>query len=201
MNEMSDFLSQNPWESELFYQHWLAQTYNFVCHSTRIVALAGALFPYDKNAFHLSAIEHLTQERNHEKMLVRDLSNFGKKIEEFPILHQSSIFYQTQYYWIEHVNPISVYGYYLFLEGLAAEIGPKVYDRLKSVYSEKCITFMKVHAHEDPHHIQEHLNGLSKVSQNEQDLIIKNFVQSMHIYKSLLNEIKVISGVKIKQAA
>ena len=98
--------------------------------------------------------------------------------------------FQNQYYWIQNVNPISVYGYYLFLEGVAAEFGPKVYEILKQSYPEKTLSFIRVHAEEDPDHIHEHLDKLIHLSAEYHQLIIQNLQQSTTIYLNMLREIQ-----------
>lgn len=183
-----------PWERKEVYASWLAQTYHFVCHSTRIVAMAGAKFSYERNEFHLSSIEHLNQEKNHEKLLLMDLKNLGLAVAEIPKTLSSSILFQNQYYWIQNQNPISVYGYYLLLEGIAAEFGPKIYQTLKSHYPEKCLSFVRVHAEEDEGHIDEHLNKLNDLPSEEIDLIIQNLKQSSLIYQSILKEMRELAS-------
>jgi len=179
-----------PWQDPTLYAGWLAQTYNFVCHSTRIVTLAGALFPYDRNEFHLSAIHHANQEKNHEKLLLMDLKQLGYTLKDIPQCHNSSLMFQNQYYWIQNVNPISVYGYYLFLEGVAAEFGPKVYEILKKTYPENTLSFIRVHAEEDPDHIHEHLDKLIHLPNQDHTLIVQNLQQCTTIYLNMLQEIQ-----------
>jgi hypothetical protein len=201
MKNLKDFYSQEmqktknvflefPWKEPALYASWLAQTYNFVCHSTRIVTLAGALFPYSRNEFHLSALHHANQEKNHEKLLLMDIQQLGFHLKDIPVCHNSFLMFQNQYYWIQNVNPISVYGYYLFLEGVAAEFGPKVYEILKQNYPEKTLSFIRVHAEEDPDHIHEHLDKLIHLSAEDHQMIIQNLQQSTTIYLNMLREIQ-----------
>jgi len=190
MQRTKSYFLEFSWKEPSLYASWLAQTYHFVCHSTRIISLAGALFPYDRNEFHLSALEHAHQEKNHEKLLSMDLKKLNYDLDAIPVCHNSSLMFQNQYYWIQNVNPISVYGYYLFLEGVAAEFGPKIYEILKRHHPENTLSFVRVHAEEDPGHIGEHLEKLTALPDEDHRLIITNLQQSSCIYENMLTEIK-----------
>jgi len=39
-----EILIHSPWENQSFYAEWLAQTYFYVRHSTRLLCLAAARF-------------------------------------------------------------------------------------------------------------------------------------------------------------
>ncbi len=202
MKAAEKYFVEFQWKNPQVYASWLAQTYHFVCHSTRIVTLAGALFPYSRNEFHLSAIEHANQEKNHEKLLLMDLKQMKLKPEDIPVCHNSSVMFQNQYYWIQNVNPISVYGYYLFLEGIAAEFGPRIHKMLKDNYPDNQLSFVRVHAEEDPDHIHEHLEKLMKLPKEDHELIIRNLQQSSSIYQNMLREILASANqIPMKKAA
>ena len=42
LDELVQVCHSMPWTDEGFYREWLAQTYYYVCHSTRLLALAMA---------------------------------------------------------------------------------------------------------------------------------------------------------------
>ena len=56
-------------EKKEVYAQWLAQSYFFVRHSTRLLNLSSGLTPFDLSFYHLRANEHAHEEKNHEKML------------------------------------------------------------------------------------------------------------------------------------
>ncbi|MBK9294409.1 MAG: hypothetical protein IPM57_08175 [Oligoflexia bacterium] len=48
-----------PIEDKDIYALWLAQTYYFVCHSTRLLAHGAALFDFDHNTYHYRYADRL----------------------------------------------------------------------------------------------------------------------------------------------
>ncbi|HWU44947.1 MAG TPA: hypothetical protein VN132_15950, partial [Bdellovibrio sp.] len=47
-----------PWEDKNFYCAWLAQTTYYVRHSTRLLALGGALAPLQQQELHNRFLKH-----------------------------------------------------------------------------------------------------------------------------------------------
>lgn len=183
------FISMN-WKDPEFYAEWLAQTYFFVCHSTRIIASAGIRFSIEKNALHNRFLQHASEEKNHEILAIKDLKHLGRDISEFHPLPATQAFYQSQYYWIDQVNPASVYGYFLVLECLAIHCGPEVMQKLKPNHPEKSLNFLRIHVEEDEDHIQEHNQVLDTFNQQETELIIENLKVSAFMYIQILEGIQ-----------
>ena len=82
MQEQAKAIDAFPWDSKEAYADWLAQTYYFVCHSTRLLALAASRFQVDEDAYHLRFLEHLKEEKSHEKLCLTDLKTLGVSIED-----------------------------------------------------------------------------------------------------------------------
>ena len=177
------------WESRPVYQEWLAQTYFYIVHSTRIIALAGALFPLEKHALHLRFMDHVKEEKGHERVILLDLKTLGQRIQDYSPTGSSLALYQTQYYWIQNVAPLSVYGYFLFLEGLSIECGPAVYRRLEGTYPDNAIRHFKLHVEEDVDHVRHHFEMLENASPLEIEQIAKNLKQTASLYRSMISEI------------
>src|SRR5262245_13457821 len=73
-----------PWAHREAYAAWLAQTYYYVSHSTRLLALAASRYTVADDAFHLRCLEHLREEKSHEKLATADLKALGKTAREYP---------------------------------------------------------------------------------------------------------------------
>lgn len=190
------------WEDPNEYKEWLAQTFFYASYSTRIIGLAACHFNYDRDDLHLKFLEHAREEKNHEKILIVDLKNLKSSLKDFKPSSSSQILFQNQYYWIQNVNPISVYGYFLYLEGLAVEFGPEIYRRIKSAHPENATRYLKVHVEEDEGHVDGHYTFINKLDESEQKLIEENLIQTSYIYQNMLDEIKSNAQArKIKKAA
>ncbi|PIS10462.1 MAG: hypothetical protein COT73_09220 [Bdellovibrio sp. CG10_big_fil_rev_8_21_14_0_10_47_8] len=189
------------WENPEVYAEWLAQTFYYASYSTRIIGLAACHFNYQRDDLHLKFLEHAREEKNHEKILIVDLKNMDRRLEQFSPSSSAEVLFQNQYYWIQNVNPISVYGYFLYLEGLAVEFGPEIYRRIKSAHPENATRYLKVHVDEDAGHIEGHYQFINKLGQNEQDLIKTNMLQASFLYRSMLSEIEAAANTKSQRRA
>ncbi len=186
-DSISSFLSYD-WSDQDFYSHWLAQTYYYVCHSTRIIALAASRFYLDRNALHLRFLEHISEESNHEKLAVNDLKSMDLRIEDLPELVTTKSFYQSQYYQIERCSPTALLGWIIALEGIAALGGERFQATLDKHYKPRATSFVRVHAEEDEGHLTDALNLVQNLPEHDQKLIYDNFLQSSAQYSLMLRE-------------
>src|ERR1700759_4809256 len=155
LDELDKAVRNTPWQDRFVYGAFLAQTYHYVCHSTRLLALAASRFRFADEKTHRRFVKHATEEMSHEVLAVRDLNNLGLSLDQFTEFPSTRAFYQTQYYMIEHVSPWAFWGYILMLEGLALTKGPWLYNEIKQHHGEKAASFVKVHAAEDVGHMAE----------------------------------------------
>lgn len=197
-NEMSataPIILDYPWADKNCYGMWLAQTYYMVSHSTRLVALAGARCPIDRNDLHARFVDHSAEERGHEKVCISDIKAIGKNLTEFPKIPQSQAMFQVQYYWVEHVSPVSFFGYTYALEMLAAKFGPEVYRQVKSAHGENAAKFLKLHSDADTEHMAKADQMISKLNEDELNLATENLILSAQLYRQML-----IEGPKVIRA-
>ncbi|NUM57240.1 MAG: iron-containing redox enzyme family protein [Bdellovibrionaceae bacterium] len=183
-----------------FYTEWLAQTYFFVRHSTRLLNLSAALTPFELQFYHLRANEHAHEERSHEKLIDLDLKSFGTKIENFKELPSTKSFYQTQYYHIQHVHPLSFLGYVLVLETLAITLGKELVPIVEECHGKKTSAFLRLHAQEDIEHIDSLMKVFDALPRSLTELIAENLTQSAFLYRDIIKNIsdeKLISNKKV----
>lgn len=199
MNEVQKMIVNMNWQDPEFYAEWLAQTYYFVCHSTRIIATAGVKFPITRNALHNKFLQHACEEKNHEILAIKDLKQLGRDINEFYPLPATQAFYQSQYYWINQVSPASVYGYFLVLECLAIQCGPTLMEKLLPHHPIKSLNFLRIHVEEDKEHIEEHNEVLETFDHAETEQIIENLKVSSYMYMQILKSIE--EKVRLKKTA
>lgn len=112
----------------------------------------------------------------------------GMEIESLPEFAATRSFYQIQYYWIEHVSPKAFYGYIVMLEGLAVLKARWIEDAIKPHYQQNVTRFLKVHANEDPDHLDNAYTFISKLPEAEKKRILLNFDQSLQLYSAMLRQ-------------
>src|SRR6218665_1042029 len=84
LDRMAAHFDAIDWRDPHYYANWLAQTYYYVCHSTRVLAAAAARCHIDKDKIHMQLIQHAKEEKSHEKLATADLSAMKKKVTDFP---------------------------------------------------------------------------------------------------------------------
>jgi hypothetical protein len=186
VNKVCKSIDTFSFSNDYLYAFWLSQAYYFVKHSTPMLALSAGL-SVENRPYHIRCIEHLSEEKGHDKMLLNDLKQLGYSIEDFPELTQTQALYQTQYYWIQHKSPTSFLGYIVLLEGIAINSGKKV---LQQVTTSKGLSFLKLHSEEDEDHIEKAYSIIESMNELEQVLICKNCELSADIYVAMIEQIK-----------
>ena len=185
-DSMQNFSKKYP--STLFkdkevYGEWLAQTYFFVRHST---SLLGYALPHLKNEELRHHFEHhLGEEERHDLLALKDIERLGKNISQYHEMIPTQAFYQGQYYRISFEGGTSLLGYILFLEGLAVNWAKDSYMNIKDIHKGS-VLFLKVHAEEDPHHLEEAIKTIMSLSKNEQECILQNLHYSEELYSQML---------------
>ncbi|MFM6927783.1 MAG: iron-containing redox enzyme family protein [Bdellovibrio sp.] len=189
-----------PWEDEVAYSQWLGQTYHFVIHSTRLLALASARTPMSQYQFHNRFIDHAKEERGHEKMLINDLKALGRDLSQIPEFACTSALYKTQYYYIEHCSTDTFMGWVIMLEAFASNFGPGILKRVTKAHGKDASVFWKVHAEEDQDHIQKAFKQVSQLPDSHQAETILNFQHTANHYLNILKECAAVAK-KVKLAA
>jgi len=188
MDRTANLILSYPWHDPVSYAMWLAQTYYMVCHSTRLVALAGACCPLEKNKLHARFVDHSKEERGHEKVCISDLNELGYELLDFPQIYQSAAMYQIQYYWIQYRDPVSFFGYTLGLECLAEHFGPRLHEMATKAHGAAAAKFLRLHSEADVEHTQEAYKHLQDLSASERILVKENLNLSCEIYRGMLTE-------------
>lgn len=175
-----------PWDDRFAYANWLAQTYYYVAHTTTLVCLVAAKFGAKNRDGHYHALHHLTDERGHDQMALQDLESLGFTLHDFPELPETALFYQNQYYMIQHEGAFAHLGYSLCLEGLASIHGPELNRRAQKAHGKKACLFLDTHATLDQDHYREGASELHKLSEADAQSVVKNLEQSAWLYGLML---------------
>jgi len=179
-----------PWEDKSAYINWLSQTYFYVRHTTCFLALTASRWGVENRSMQYRALAHLKEELSHDLLILEDLKALGVSIETQQEWPETQAFYQTQYYWIEHVTPAAHLGYAYVLEGMAAHKAADAYKRVIKAHGEKAGKFLRVHAEEDPHHVEEGFKTLKQLSEKEIESFRQCMKQTTLLYKQILNKAK-----------
>ncbi len=175
-----------PWENKEAYAMWLAQTYYMVNHSTRLVALAGAHAPLNRNFLHERYVDHAKEERGHQLIAISDLKVLGYTVDQLPCLTPAATMYQIQYYWIQHRGAASFFGYTLALEALAEKFGPQIYERIVAAHGKQACKFLKLHAEADVGHLEEAFKNIDQLNPAEAEMAMENMLISSDTYREML---------------
>lgn len=186
MNTTRAIILGFPWENKEAYAMWLVQTFHMVNHSTRLVALAGALTPLEQNDLHARFVDHSREERGHQKICISDLKALGYTLESFPCLESSAAMYQVQYYWIQYQGAASFFGYTLSLECLAGAFGSELYRRTSQAHGLAATRFLKLHTEDDIEHTEKAFEHIQTLSLREKEIAEENLVLSARLYRSML---------------
>lgn len=188
---LGEGLRSFAWRDRRAYGDWLAQTYFYVRHSTRLLAAAAARFGHDDvgNALHVRFGAHMAEEKRHELLAVHDLKALGFTVDEFAQRPSTRAFWEPQYYKIEHVNPVALFGYILALEAMSAAHGPWVYEQAATAHGAATATFLKLHAHDDEDHVQKAIAMLEQIDARGRADIEQNLEQSTFAYLVMLGEL------------
>ncbi len=116
-------------------------------------------------------------------------------------MDETRSFYQVQYFWVEHVNPMAFFGYILALEGMAVKAGPRAYAAAEKAHGKGACTFLKVHAMEDVDHVAEAFKHLETLDGAELAMVVTNFNQSCTLYSNMMHEIASRAGVGFERQA
>lgn len=158
--QLTEVAERFPWENREAYLSWLAQTYEYATHTTRILALTGAHIPMSQTPLATRFIQHATEEKGHDKLLINDAKALDVDLMRVPILPESEAFHKSLYYWIYNSKTPVIMGWVLVLEGFAVLNGPRLHPRCEKAYGKKPTSFVRVHAHEDIDHVEKAFTAL-----------------------------------------
>lgn len=182
------------WEDPKIYGAYLKQLNSYVCHSTRLLALAASRFPLSEEKVHKRFLTHTAEEKGHEVLAERDCQKIGFSIHDFPELASTRAFYQVQYYQIEHVSPWAFFGYIIALESLAERKCRWLYEVLEKHHGPGSASFMKVHAEEDPDHIAQAIKMIESRNSSEITAIRDSLEISTYLLVQMVNDLPVAAS-------
>lgn len=168
------------------YGNFLAQTFYYVSHSTRMLAFGAGLMKRQEENHFRRFIKHISEESSHELLAERDLQDLGMKPNDFYHLPETRALWEPQYYKMLHEGPLSLMGYIIALEYFSCTHLPSFYQKVQDAYGTKAGRFIKLHAEEDPDHILKAIDLTSQLSVELQETIFVNIVQTAKTYSAMV---------------
>lgn len=190
MSEFEELMTDFQWEDKQSYAKWCAHTYYYVCHSTRLLAHGAARASLSTPSLHRRFVDHLSEEKGHEKLVLNDLKKLGFSISQFREMPETALFYQNQYYWLNYHGAVPFLGWILALEGAAVRTCGAAHARVIKAHGASAGVFLKLHSEEDIEHLEKAMDAIKDLSGDSLALISQNFEQSCELYFSVLKRIK-----------
>lgn len=189
VNKLVEEFRNQPWTNKSFYANWLAQSYYYTSYSTRMLAAAaGWSSPVNDKSYYRRSLTHINEEQGHELIALNDLKSLGLTVENFPESGVTRAMWEPQFYKILK-DPASLLGYILALEVLAVRTFKEFHAELAKTYTADAVKFVKVHADDDPDHVESALAQIEKCNESEKKTIQMNFEQTLTMYGLMLKEL------------
>ncbi len=194
MNQLVQSFQAMPWTNSEFYKRWLAQSFYYTTHSTRMLAYAAGCSSVHEQAYYRRSLAHIREEQSHDLLAVRDLEKLGSQREKYSELGTTRALWEPQFFKTSR-QPKALLGYILALEQLAVLTFPALNSLLVETYGKEATHFVRVHAEDDPDHVEEAIRQIQECTPLERIEILKNYEQTCSVYRLLLEEIKASSQV------
>lgn len=179
------------WKSKELYASWLANSYHYALNSTRLLALASGTMPLHLTKLANRFVQHAAEEKGHEKLLENDIKNLGFNMSDLSVSDEMKVYYRSLYYWMTPAGQaVGLIGWILSLEGLAANIGPWLYNQAIKHHGEKAASFLKVHSDADPEHLDKAFEITKALNEDEIKIVTEAVEMYSHQYIGILNAIK-----------
>ncbi len=188
LDQLLSIIVPMDWKNPRVYGDFLAQAHYHICHTTRLLAAAGARFGPDQDAFHLQCMKHAGEERSHEKLSTSDIKEIGLRLADFPELPATQALYRNAYYLIDHGSPVTLFGYAYFLECVGAS-GKLIEEVLQDTYGRRATKHLSLHAHEDPGHIEAYENTLDGLGGADRKWVEEGIISTAYHYERIYLEI------------
>ena len=178
------------WQSKCVYSAWLSQVFYMVRHTTRLLAVCAGCSPLEQEDMHQRLLEHLQEEKGHDKIALADLGGLGCSLNDLPEFPETKRLVQLQYEQMKDLSACTFFGYILLLEGLAVMRGKKLHDEVTVAFGPRAGRFLKVHAEDDIEHIEQALRQVESLELEDQALVVQNLKLSAAIYQKMLERIE-----------
>jgi hypothetical protein len=178
-----------PWSSRASYAGWLAQTYFYTRHASRVSAHAATRTPVTRPELHDHFVRTINEEKDHPPMVLTDLRELGFTIDDFQEHPLTSAIYQTLHYQIDTVGPLALIGYFFVIEGAAAKFGREVLDEVRKSYGGRGISFLEEHVIADAVHFPAAQKFVASMPGDELATVARTATLAASLYSHMIREL------------
>jgi pyrroloquinoline quinone (PQQ) biosynthesis protein C len=189
MNHLVETFRTQEWANKKVYSQWLAQSYYYTSYSTRMLAFAAGWTNSSEQSFYRRSLVHISEEQGHDLVALNDLKQLGETIEKYPEFGSTRSMWESQFYKIQK-DPSCLLGYILALEAFAVRSLKEFNSELLKNYPETATRFVKVHADDDPDHVEQAIEQIEKCTPDQKKNIMFNFEQTIAMYEFMLLDMK-----------
>lgn len=189
ISKLSHQFKTYPWENKEAYVDFISNMYYFLSQACRLLTSSASHCGLEYDHFHHRFVEHAHEEKNHEKLVLHDLKVLKAELQ--PVFPSIKPLWQTQFYMIEHLSPLSLFGCILYLENMSLhpDVGPQVYERCLAKYGPKATTYLRVHVEEDANHVDSLFEFIGKLPAQEIPHVEDSLRVTSSIFKSFFSEL------------
>ncbi len=123
-------------------------------------------------------LQHLAEERGHEKWLSEDLRTVGVDVKKAAIAPEAVAMAGTQYYLIHHVHPAALLGYMAMLE--CFPMPADAVDALERIHGKALCHTLRYHSLHDIDHGADVLTVIDKLPESLLPLVFDSAIQTAH---------------------
>lgn len=181
--------------SREMYIAFLTQAWHHVSHTVPLLMCAGSRLPASHEAVRGAIAEYIEEEYGHQEWILNDIRACGGDTEQvrngspgLPI--EMMIAYL--YYRIDRVNPMSLFGMVLVLEGTSVSIASAVAEQVERTLGlpEKATTYLRSHGELDQGHLQFFASLMDSITDaSDQAAIIHTARRVYHLYGEMLDQL------------
>ena len=181
--------------SQEMYIAFLTQAYYHVSHTVPLLMCAGACLPPSHETVRGAIAEYIDEEYGHQEWILNDIRACGgdpEKVRNGMPGHPIEMMIAYLYYRIERVNPMSIFGMVLVLEGTSVSIASAVAAQLEHTLAlpEQATTYLRSHGELDQGHLQFFASLMNSVtSESDQVAIIHTARRIYHLYGQMLTKL------------
>ncbi len=199
MDRVVEKVNGFDWANSELYAKWLAQSYYYTSYSTRMLAFAASWTDSTEQGYYRRSLQHIREEQGHDLIAKNDLEKLGGSLSEIPELGVTRSLWEPQFFKMQK-EPAALLGYILSLEELAVKTFAPLHGKIAEHYPKEACRFVKVHADDDPDHVEEAMKQIEACTPEQQASIYANYTQTCDLYRLMLEEIESHASCRATEA-
>lgn len=200
------FHAPNQAEGRAFYAAYLLESYAYVRHTSRILALAASRMEESHVAVRSFLFRHAVAEDRHHHMIVRDLKHLGLTAADAEN-HVPSAACQALVAYVYRIagreNPVGILGDAYFLECMSLTSADDFADKILKLCDlpEKAVSFMRNHGKLDVAHVKSLQRSFAHVKRAEDQACVQEVLEKVGVlYADMIGNLGAVSSTRVQPA-